>query len=106
MNTYNTCRSCSEPIIWAETQSGKRTPMNMEPDQKMGRFLLEETQREIPLARFVKGNADATFGQPLYRSHFETCPDGIMWKKKKGTEDGHGRGRRRGGSGAASKTGS
>jgi hypothetical protein len=54
-----TCKSCGAAIVWAQTESGRRMPLDAEPER---RFVLAGVEPTI--ARSV----------PTYVSHFATCP--------------------------------
>lgn len=77
------CRSCKAPMRWVTLPSGKRNPLDVEPDPVHGNILLFEfidaAGRPWRLATVVQ-NEDLldearTLGIPLYRTHFATCPD-------------------------------
>lgn len=70
------CSSCGARIVWVRTERGKRMPMDPEPYhglESAGVFVLRDRYAaEGPLAIAV---APAAFDEPLYRSHFATCPN-------------------------------
>lgn len=70
------CRSCGAAIIWALTGAGKRIPLDDDPAAEGGRYRLEPdgvaVYVAVPLA-----------GEPLYVSHFATCPDARDWRHRK-----------------------
>jgi hypothetical protein len=69
------CRSCQAPILWARTERTKAMPVDAEPytgDDPRGLFVLRRPNGMAPLAIAVPFGAFP--GEPLYRSHFATCP--------------------------------
>lgn len=85
MNVQN-CRSCDAPVIWTETEKGKRMPVDAEPSRS-GSFELRtdgpfarpngtRLEEGVPLAVW---NPDAN--EERYVSHFSTCPDAKGWRK-------------------------
>lgn len=83
------CSSCGRPVIWAETEKGRRMPMDAEP-KEAGAFLLEErgwdekhNEDHAPLARYAVNLAEAKqLGLPLYTSHFATCKFAEMHRRR------------------------
>ncbi|MDF3309787.1 hypothetical protein P3H15_32735 [Rhodococcus sp. T2V] len=78
------CRSCREPIVWTVTKhSGKRLPVNPEPTEK-GDVLVEHRgsvlYSGIVLAAYREQQLKD--GNPLYLSHFATCPQSAQWRKR------------------------
>lgn len=62
------CRSCNAEIVWAITENGKRMPFDAEPAERpTGLFKLVNDGPDV-LARSVAG-------EPVYLSHFVTCPN-------------------------------
>ena len=86
----NACRRCKAPIIWAETERGKKMPLDAEPvdlatlTHSRGLFVLRdwpggEEGRRVAVAvtdGFVLGSKD-----PAYVSHFATCPYAEEFRK-------------------------
>lgn len=65
------CRTCGADIIWAETESGKRMPLDRAPVIPKGLFVLTARPgQEAPLASSVASSQTPA----LYQSHFATCP--------------------------------
>lgn len=60
------CKSCQADVIWAETEFGRRMPLDAKPER---RFVLSDGES----ARFVD----------TYQSHFATCPQADSWRGKK-----------------------
>jgi hypothetical protein len=74
------CRSCDAPLLWARTEKGRRIPLDPEPytgPEPSGLFVL----REGGLA--VAAPPGAFEDEPLYRSHFATCPDAALHRKSR-----------------------
>jgi hypothetical protein len=70
------CRSCEAPLLWARTEKGRRIPLDPDPyagDDPRGLFVLRRELGLAPLA--VAATPDAFPGEPVYRSHFTTCPN-------------------------------
>lgn len=74
------CRSCGADILWAITGSGKRMPMDSEPDMrpppKGGNMVL--TVKGGPFGELhVEAYYRQTHGEKRnrYTSHFGTCPN-------------------------------
>jgi len=71
------CRSCGAPVFWAITERGKRMPVDTEPyagDSPSGLFVLRGQT-------IIAVTPDSFPGEPLYRSHFATCPHGKEWRQ-------------------------
>lgn len=64
----STCRSCGAEIIWAVMGSGKRMPFDAEPviPSPTGLFVVITDD---------EGVHGLSQNNPLYRSHFATCPN-------------------------------
>jgi hypothetical protein len=80
-----TCRSCGAAIRWLEIRpGGKSMPIDSEPhadgnvladlNAGMG-IVLSNASRAVVL--------EETPDEPLYRSHFATCPDAAAWRSKR-----------------------
>lgn len=88
------CRGCGEAIYWVRMKSGKRNPMNAEPDPERGNVLVVDDEVDVgfygvPLNTGVPLGADQaaearTQGTPLYLSHFATCPARARFRKEAG----------------------
>lgn len=79
----NACRSCAALITWARTERGGRMPLDADPydgPEPGGLFVLRDAgSPEGPLAIAVPPAAFPD--EPLYRSHFATCPDADRWRR-------------------------
>ncbi len=71
MRADGVCRSCGAPIVWAATERGRRMPLDPGPytgDDPRGLFVIHSgVALAVPAGAFQ--------GEPLFRSHFATCPD-------------------------------
>jgi hypothetical protein len=82
------CRSCGGEIVWAQTERGKRAPIDAEPNPLGDVVLRARTEptgqgwRDVePLAIF--GVPDEAFpDEPRHTSHFATCPDADRWRRR------------------------
>lgn len=83
------CRSCGAPIYWLTIHpGGRRMPVDAEPaedgtvmaDLTVGRgvALSRDAVAEIRRAESEMG---PDFHEPLYLSHFATCPQAKAWRK-------------------------
>lgn len=62
------CRTCEAPVIWADTQSGRKMPIDEQPTAKGNMVYVGGVAR-------TASAEDRRLGRPLYTSHFATCPD-------------------------------
>jgi hypothetical protein len=75
--TLTRCRSCGEEIVWAMTTAGRAVPINNRP-KLGGNIELTYTAGAPPVAHVVK----PVPGKVRFVSHFATCPDASMWKRR------------------------
>ena len=61
------CKSCGAEIVWAKTANGRAVPMD--PPEK--RYVLKQ-----------KFNGDHVEIEETWLSHFATCPDSALHRKK------------------------
>lgn len=80
------CGTCSAPIVWALTPTGKRSPVDEPLDGEKGNVLLTRPAwLGQPLATTLAG---ATLelarqrGVPLHLNHWATCPDKAEWRER------------------------
>jgi hypothetical protein len=75
------CRSCRAEILWVGTERGKAMPLDRGPyqgDDPRGLFVIR-TDSGKPLA--IAATPDAFPDEPVYTSHFSTCPDRDKWRR-------------------------
>ena len=76
------CRGCGTLIYWVVMESGKRNPLNPEPDAERGNILIpDDGSRARSLGLDAAAGARAQ-GRELYLSHFATCPARAKFRKK------------------------
>ena len=73
------CSSCSAPIVWATTSSGKKMPLDAAPNPR-GNLVMDDAGNVGP----VPGEEGAPDLGKRYTSHFATCPHHAMHRRKKG----------------------
>lgn len=76
MNTH--CRSCKKPIVWAETEKGRKMPVDLDATPDGNIELRDRGRNRAPLAIYVKASDD---GELRFTSHFVTCPQANRWRK-------------------------
>lgn len=75
------CRSCGRSIVWARTPNRKAMPLDPEPTPR-GNLVVSLTA-DVLHAAMVKGpqrDGIRAAHQPLYLSHFTTCPHADTWR--------------------------
>lgn len=75
------CRTkeCGKPIIWAETGTGKRMPVDADPVP--GGNIALGLEAGVVKATVIKPHR--AFGRrDLRMPHFATCPDGAAWRRR------------------------
>lgn len=79
--THDRCRSCRKPILWAETEKGRRIPIDPDPVSDGNVVLQRRDGFRPPLAivRFVIPTGDG----PRFKSHFATCPEASKFRKSR-----------------------
>lgn len=68
------CKSCKASILWAESEAGKRVPVEK---KEGGNLVLDGDlfgKTETPIARYVGD------GKGTHVAHFATCPDADAWR--------------------------
>lgn len=77
-----TCRACPAEIRMVRLDTGRWNPLNPEPDAERGNVILEGNEATIGR---VLGTEEAVArrlaGEPLYLSHFATCPKRDKFRK-------------------------
>jgi len=76
------CSACGAPIRWATTTKGRRMPIDPEPHPE-GNIRLQELDDGIaPIAHVLDALDASMTSEPLYRSHFATCPEADEFRRK------------------------
>jgi len=78
------CRDCPAEIVWARTPFGKAMPVDADPHPD-GNVRLVEQPGAAPSAitlRLDDLRAVRAAGDPLYRSHFATCPNAAARRRR------------------------
>lgn len=78
----NTCRSCDASIVWADTSSGSRMPVDAEPVPD-GNLVLTYPSPGRALALVVDPAQLLLDDPPRYRSHFATCPNADQHRRNR-----------------------
>lgn len=73
------CSSCSARIVWTVTAKGKRMPVDAEPRED-GTFVLRGQGDDHPPLALHKRESRGR--EPLYVSHFATCPNADEHRKR------------------------
>ena len=71
------CGSCGAEVIWADTITGRRMPLDAKPT-KDGNIILGTRHGQPPLALVQTAQTLERLkakGERLYTSHFATCPN-------------------------------
>lgn len=64
------CKSCGADIIWAETDKGKKVPLNAKPEKRFVSHTL-----------FASDGSMTVGLHDTYLSHFATCPNAAEHRK-------------------------
>lgn len=75
------CRSCGEPIRWAETVKGRRIPIDAQPAHDGNIRLEERGHMQPPLAIVLTGQIESNTQR--WRSHFASCPNAAQHRRTK-----------------------
>ena len=73
------CRSCGARIVWAETEKGRKMPIDFYPSSE-GTIVLRYPQGEKQPLAIVGVPADAFPREDRFTSHFATCPQADEWR--------------------------
>lgn len=76
----STCRSCGRDILWAETQHGKKVPL----DTKALVFSVVQDGMKFIAVKPTGG----VIGERFLVSHFATCPEANAWSGHKRGDPG------------------
>jgi hypothetical protein len=68
------CNSCHAEIVWCETTTGKRMPMDAAPSEK-GTFVI------LGGRAHTATDEDRRLNRPLHTSHFSSCPQASDWRR-------------------------
>lgn len=74
------CNSCHAPVIWAETRTGKRMPVDTRPHPD-GNVRIVAHPSGVQMAEVLGPLEVAAAEQPLHRSHFATCPNAAQHRR-------------------------
>jgi hypothetical protein len=78
------CKSCTHEIIWAETESGKRIPLDAAPASDGNLMLVVERirgERRLIAKMWTQALFDE-YEPAAYVSHFATCPDADKHRRR------------------------
>jgi len=75
----SSCRSCGEPVVWAETPTGKLAPFDAVPTMR-GKWGIDD---RTPTPKAAKIDGEANAGAPAFASHFSTCPKAAEHRRKR-----------------------
>lgn len=73
MTSYDRCRSCLQPIIWAVTEAGKRQPLDRDPDPD-GIVIAYQDPLGGWHSRALPNDQPVLPPWKRYTTHFATCP--------------------------------
>ncbi len=78
-----TCRSCGAPVYWAETEKGKRMPVDREPrnDGNIALLVVADIFGETRLTASYRKKGEVPQGRFRYVSHFATCSHSASWRR-------------------------
>ena len=87
---------CGQDVLWSvNRESGAKTPLDPEPDEHFGNYLLDEATMTVVkldhemIQRAIERRADGR-DAPLYSNHLKTCPklnaarSGSLWGREVG----------------------
>ena len=84
--TTGPCEGCGAPIHWAKTIGGrgkeKRMPCDVVEDRERGNMAVRNGVAQVLKRGQITGAHFA--GEPLYTSHFATCPNAAEFRRKAG----------------------
>jgi hypothetical protein len=73
MQAQGQCDKCRAPIVWAISENGAKTPLDLEPNANDGKLLLDAgAMRFVKLDVMMIARAIER-GDPLYTNHLATC---------------------------------
>lgn len=70
------CRRCGRPVVWAETQWGRRVLLDPDPvpADHGGRYELDLDVIPLPFATIYRPEHRTHSPDALYACHYDTCP--------------------------------
>ena len=78
--SHGTCRSCQAEILWVETENCKTMPLDAESGGPDAHFRFVKGKDNV--VHFVKRSEKEANTDPLYASHFITCEDADMHRRR------------------------
>lgn len=78
--TVAACRSCSAPIIWTQTEAGKRMPLDARTTPE-GNWTISR-RRDIPRAIYVGDAAPELAADDRHHAHWATCPNADQHRRR------------------------
>jgi hypothetical protein len=75
------CGSCGAAVIWAITAAGNRMPVDPEPAENGNLYLFEPSTPGGDRTVMVARGFQRDHGEPLYLSHFVTCPNAARHRR-------------------------
>jgi hypothetical protein len=75
------CRSCGAPIFWAQTEQGRRIPLDAKPVRN-GNLELYVPQGKHPVVGELLTVSYREPGQGTYRAHFATCKYADLYRRR------------------------
>lgn len=78
------CASCGADIVWARSSSGRKIPVDVDPDAS-GNVLLEDRDGDVfaVIVSSLRASNSQETGHVLRTSHFQTCPQAKWWRRRK-----------------------
>ncbi len=72
-----TCNSCGSPVQWATTDTGKQMPVDVAPADTGNVRVYRDDWGKVRSHTLKQDELQAArdAGEPLYLSHFATCPN-------------------------------
>lgn len=83
MTRLDNCRSCKAPVVWLTIRPGGRR-MPIDPDPVDDGNIMADLNAAVGVvmsAETVAVLREDDSDEPLYRSHFATCPDARTWRR-------------------------
>ncbi len=76
------CRTCAREVLWALTEHGKAIPIDPDP-RPDGNIVLRSVGGVDQRIAHVLAAAEVAPGAPRYVSHFATCPDSALHRRRR-----------------------